>query len=156
LSVNTDQKVISPSSGTLVDDSHNAGDDTIIIDQIGVSTLAGAVDQINGGNGRDTVRGEIPGSPTDSTLSSIAPGRADLTQLRLSNGVNLIVENSQNPNGVQWTAGDGELSAGHGVKLLSLDGAGSVQVLGGTGPNTLSAVSSGPTHATIDGNKVTL
>ena len=70
LSVNTDQKVIIPSSGTLVDDSHNAGDDTIVIDQIGLSTLPGAADQINGGNGRDTVRVEIPGSPTDSTRPS--------------------------------------------------------------------------------------
>ena len=69
---------------------------------------------------------------------------------------NLIVDNSQNPNGVQWTAGNGELSAGHGVNLLSIDGASSVQVLGGTGSNTLSAVSSGPTNGTIDGNMVTL
>jgi hypothetical protein len=48
------------------------------------------------------------------------------------------------------------LSAGNGVDLLSIDGVSFVQILGGTGANTLSAVSSGTTNGTIDGNTVTL
>ena len=43
------------------------------------------------------------------------------------------------------------------VNLLSIDGASSVQVLGGTGQNSLSVQSlAGPTDATISGNNVTL
>ncbi len=60
-----------------------------------------------------------------------------------------------------WIAGDGELSAVNSqsttVDLLSIDGASSVQILGGSGQNSLSVQSlSAPTAATISGNNVTL
>ncbi len=170
LSVNTDQKVIIPNFGTLTDDSSNQGDNAITIEQLGYSTQSGAADQINGGLGHNTVTVEVPGSPTDPSRSNLNPPSLDdiaqgldyLTQLELSRVANLVVDNSTNSAGVSWVVGNGELSAAVpgssniNANLVAIDGASSVQIKGGTGANTLSAVSSGPTNGTIDGNNVTL
>jgi len=169
LSVNTDQKVIIPNFGTLTDDSSNQGDNSITIDQLGYSTLTNAADRINGGLGRNTVTVTVPGSPTDATrvnltppsLDGIAAGLDYLNQLQLSRVANLSVDNSTNPSGVSWVVGNGELSAAvpgshASANLLAIDGASSVQIKGGTGTSTLSAVSAGPTIGTISGNNVTL
>ena len=170
LSVNTDQKVFNNLGATLTDDSQNQGDNTIEIKQIGYSTLPNAADQIVGGNGQDTLRVAFSVAPTNTStvspplppsLDYITPSLDYLTQLQLAKQATLIVNNSASSTGVSWIAGDGELSAVNSqsktVNLLSIDGASSVQVLGGSGQNALSVQGlSGPTDATISGNNVTL
>ena len=98
----------------------------------------------------------IGGSPTDPSL-------AYLGQLAIANVATLKVDNSASSIGVNWTAGDGELSAvvpstnTQANDLLSIGGAGSVQILGGSGSNALSLESlAGSTTATINGADVTL
>src|SRR5262249_34840619 len=73
----------------------------------------------------------------------------------------LVVSNTGNQS-VSWIVGDGELSAAvptlpnTNANLLNIEGVASVQVLGSTGNNTLTTISSGPTQGTINGNHVTL
>ena len=160
LSVNTDQKVINPTLGTLSDDSSNQGDNTITIDEIGYSYVPGAVDQINGGLGSNAVSvvfGVEPNDPsrinlTPSSLDNIAQSLDYLTQVSLTAVQSLTINNSGNTSstGVAWTAGNGEVAAAIPTpreaarrtqrQSLAIEGVGSVQIIGGTGPNTLSAV----------------
>ncbi len=156
LSVNTDQQVMSPTGGVIADDSKNQGDDFITIDQIGYSKVSGAVDQINGGSGQDLVTVVIPGSP-------IPQGPDYLTELDLTSVATLTVKNATSSTGVGWIVANGYLSAevpatgGAPVKLLGIDGAASVMIVGGTCTNTLSVQSlSGSAQGTIDGDNVTL
>ena len=86
------------------------------------------------------------------------------TQLAISDVAKLIVDNStfSSTTGVNWTAGDGQIAAAVGsastpTNWLPIDGFDSVQILGGSGTNSLSVVSlAGSTNATIDGPSVTL
>src|SRR5262249_36776862 len=106
----------------------NQGDDTVTVNQIGDST------RITGGTGQSTVQVNVPNLPTDPKLRN-------LTKLQLTGVTNLVVDNHTNPTGVQWTVSNGELSGSVGNQtqdLLSVDGAATARILGGTGTNTLS------------------
>ena len=158
LSVNTDQRA-QTSSGNQVgaDDSNNGGDNTITIDQIGVSA---AGDQINGGIGQDTVNVDLQTNPINSATGSIDPSLAFLQQLELSRISSLIVDDSGNKASQQWTESDGTILVGLGAghSLLPSGGANTVQILGSqSGSDSLTVQSlSGATDATINGNNVKL
>ena len=97
LSVNTDQRVQTGSGNQVgADDSNNAGDNTITIEQIGTSSLPGAVDQINGGIGQNTVDVDLQTNPYNSSTGSIDSSLAFLKQLDLSRISSLIVNDSGN------------------------------------------------------------
>ncbi len=172
LSINTNQQ-ISLNGAVVADDSHNQANNTIDIIQIGYSSIGQqgqAADQLNGGSGQDLVDVTIPSSPTDPSQVSQADPALDyipvpldyLTELKLSQVGNLIVDNSTNMGGVSWQEVDGELgaqvpgSSGASNRLLSVAGASTVQIKGGKGTNTLSVTDDDPTGATISDNNVTL
>ena len=161
LSVNTDQRA-QTSSGNQVgaDDSNNGGDNTITIEQIGVSQVPGAADQINGGVGQNTVNVVLQTSPYNSTTSSIDSTLAFLQQLEFSRISSLVVDDSNNKAQQQWTESDGTLlvGPGAGLPLLPSSGASTVQILGSqSNSDTLSVQNlSGATDATINGNIVKL
>ncbi len=121
----------------------NQGDD--YFDVIGIGTGASL---ISGGSGNDTVYVQIAGNP--------APGaNPNLHNLQL-NVENLIVDNTGNTHAVNWIVNNGELS-GNGDDLLSVDGAQTAQILGGSGANTLSITQqAGSVNATIDTDHVNL
>ena len=161
LSINTDQRA-QTSSGNQVgkDDSNNGGDNTITIEQIGVSQASGAADQINGGIGQNTVNVDLQIDPYNSTTSSIDPTLAFLQQLELSRISSLVVNDSGNKAKQAWTESDGTLLVGPsaGLALLPLSGASTVQILGSQSNDDTLAVQSlsGAADATINGNNVKL
>ncbi len=161
LSVNTDQRAQTGSGNQVgADDSNNAGDNTITIEQIGTSSLPGAVDQINGGIGQNTVNVDLQTNPYNTTISAIDPSLAFLKQLDLSRISSLIVNDSANSAAQAWTESDGTLlvGPGSGLPLVPSSGASTVQILGSqSGSDTLAIQNlSGATDATINGNNVKL
>ncbi len=169
LSVSTDQQVFL-NGAVVADDSHNPGDNTIDLDQIGYSTLTDVGDDINGGDGQNSVIVTIPGAPTDASQVNLSPSSLDdiphnldfLTQLSLSQVSNLVVDNSASATGVAWEVNNGLLgadlpgSSGTVVNLLDVDGASTVQIKGGTGVNSLAVEDDDPTGATISDNSINL
>ena len=121
----------------------NQGDDFFTV--LGIGTGATF---INGDSGNDTVYVQIPGNP--------APGaNPNLHNLQLD-VENLIVDNTGNTQPVNWVVNNGELSANID-DLLSVDGAQTAQILGGSGANTLNITQqAGSVNATIDTDHVNL
>ncbi len=132
-------------SGTVVNLDGNAGDDRILVRQIGGET------NVLGGDNEDTLTVDIDGFPTANQFVDL---NLDVETL--------VVDNSDSTRATAWVSKAGLLTAatipgGLPVDVIGTDGVGLTRIIGGTASDTLDIQSgSGNVEGRIDGNSVEL
>ncbi|MFO0928938.1 MAG: hypothetical protein U0736_18270 [Gemmataceae bacterium] len=130
-----------------------SGDDTFTVRGVAVPGTTGSNPTrlvVTGDGGDDTVVVPIAGSPADAAYQG-------LTYLK-STAEHLIVDNTANPNAVNWVTTSGAVLGYDTTPLLDISGADEVAIRGGSSPQNTLRVDAGAIaqKGTVDGNKVTL
>ncbi len=117
-----------------------AGADVVAVKRLG------AVTTIDAGIDADTVKVVMAGAP------------APFTNLQLNDGIEaLVVDNTGNTAGVNWTVKGGKVLVGS-TQILDVSGAGATRILGGSGTNSLTVQTDNVAgvSGTVDGDRVEL
>ena len=122
-----------------------AGNDTVNV------TDLGGLAAVDGGGGSNAVTVNLQGQDP-----KIAPVTKWSSSLSVANVATLTVDDTGYAGNVAWVASGGELT-GDNQSIVSLDGANQVQIVGGTGSNTLSInETAAPVTATLGSNQVSV